>query len=66
VAEIVASLRPITNPNMASDLTVAGHLAEAAVRGALANVEINLSSLNDAGFAASVRSRMAGIQRLRP
>jgi glutamate formiminotransferase/formiminotetrahydrofolate cyclodeaminase len=66
VAEIVASLGPITNPNMASDLTVAGHLAEAAVRGALANVEINLSSLKDAGFAASVRSRMAGIQRLRP
>jgi glutamate formiminotransferase / formiminotetrahydrofolate cyclodeaminase len=63
VAKIVASLRPITNPNMASDLTVAEHLAEAAVRGALSNVEINLSSLEDAGFAASVRSRMAGIQR---
>ena len=62
VARIVASLRPITNPNMASDLTVAEYLAEAAVRGALANVEINLSSLKDAGFAASVRSKMAAIQ----
>jgi glutamate formiminotransferase/formiminotetrahydrofolate cyclodeaminase len=63
VADVVASLHSITNPNMASDLTVASHLAEAAVRGALANVEINLSSLNDAGFAASVRSRVAGIQK---
>ena len=63
VAEIVASLRPITNPNMASDLTVAEHLAGAAIRGALANVEINLGSLNDAGFTASVRSKVAAIQR---
>ena len=63
VVDIVDSLRSITNPNMASDLSVAAHLAEAAVRGALANVEINLSSLNDAGFNASVRSRIAALQR---
>jgi glutamate formiminotransferase / formiminotetrahydrofolate cyclodeaminase len=63
VADIVASLRPITNPNMASDLTVAGVLAQAAVQGALANVEINLSSLKDAGFAATVRSKLVELQR---
>jgi glutamate formiminotransferase len=62
VADIVATLRPITNPNMASDLTVAAALAQAAVQGALANVETNLASLKDAGFAADIRSRMAGLR----
>jgi methenyltetrahydrofolate cyclohydrolase len=59
----VASLRPITNPNMTSDLTVAGELAGAAVRGALSNVEINLGSLKDATFAADVRSKVEQLQR---
>jgi glutamate formiminotransferase / formiminotetrahydrofolate cyclodeaminase len=63
VADIVATLGPITNPNMASDLTVAAALAQAAIQGALANVEINLSSLKDAGFAADIRSRMAGLHK---
>ena len=62
VAEIVSSLGPITNPNMASDLTVACALAQAAVKGALANVEINLGSLKDAGFAADIRSKMVRLQ----
>ena len=62
VAEIVVSLRPITNPNMASDLTEAEALAEAAIAGALANVETNLGSLKDAGFAAVVRSKVARLQ----
>ncbi len=43
VRQIVESLRPITNPKMASDLTVGVSLARAAVEGALANVEINLA-----------------------
>src|SRR5262249_36257803 len=63
VADIVAALRPITNPNMGSDLTVAAALANAAVEGALANVEINLASLKDAGFAAGIRSKMAGLHK---
>ncbi len=62
VADIVASLGPITNPNMASDLSVAGALAQAAMQGALANVEINLTSLKDAGFAADIRSKIARLQ----
>jgi glutamate formiminotransferase/formiminotetrahydrofolate cyclodeaminase len=66
VAVLVESLRPITNPNMASDLTVAAALAEAAVRGALANVEINLGSLKDAGFAADVRSKVERLQKRVP
>ena len=63
VAEIVAGLRPITNPNAASDLTVAGLLANAAMEGALANVEINLGSLKDATFATEVRSKVAKLHR---
>lgn len=61
VADIVASLKPITSPNMASDLTVASSLAGAATVGALANVEINLGSLKDAGFAEEMRSKVRQI-----
>ena len=62
VAEIVAKLRPITSPNMKSDLTTAMSLARAALEGALANVEINLDSLKkdspkDDGFVAETRRR---------
>jgi glutamate formiminotransferase / formiminotetrahydrofolate cyclodeaminase len=63
VADIIASLKPITSPNMASDLTVASSLAGAAIAGALANVEINLGSLKDAGFAGEIRSKVAALQR---
>jgi len=66
VARLIESLRPITNPNMASDLTVAAALAEAAIKGALANVEINLGSLKDAGFVADVRSKVGELQRQTP
>jgi len=54
-------LGPITNPNMKSDLTTAKALAEAAVEGALANVEINLDSMKDAAWAAETRRRAAAI-----
>jgi glutamate formiminotransferase/formiminotetrahydrofolate cyclodeaminase len=54
-------LRPITNPNMKSDLTTAAALARAAIEGALANVEINLESLKDAKFISEVRQKTAGL-----
>jgi glutamate formiminotransferase / formiminotetrahydrofolate cyclodeaminase len=57
VARIAQSLESVTNPNMKSDLVTAKALARAAITGALANVEINLASLTDAGFAAEVRKR---------
>jgi len=62
VADIVEALKPITNPRMASDLTVAAALAQAALTGALANVEINLADLKDAAFAGEVRSRTAALK----
>ena len=49
-ARIANTLKPISNPNMASDLVTAIALAQAALTGALSNVEINLGSMK-AGFA---------------
>jgi glutamate formiminotransferase len=67
VAEIAASLKPISNPNMKSDLTTAIALAKAALEGALANVEINLDSLKkdslkDEAFANETRKRAAALK----
>jgi glutamate formiminotransferase/formiminotetrahydrofolate cyclodeaminase len=62
VAKISASLEGITNPNMKSDLTTAQALAGAAVAGALANVEINLASLKDAEFVATMKERLGSLQ----
>ena len=62
VGRIVESLKPITNPKMASDLTVASALARAAVEGALANVEINLEGLEDPDFVAQVRKKTAALE----
>jgi glutamate formiminotransferase/formiminotetrahydrofolate cyclodeaminase len=64
VAEIIATLKPITNPNMKSDLTTALALARAAMEGALANVEINLESLKDQAFAADTRKRALALKPL--
>jgi len=59
VAGIAEKLGPISKPKMKSDLTTAVALARAAITGALANVEINLASLKDAGFAEEVRGKVA-------
>src|SRR5882724_5413282 len=55
VAKITEKLKPITNPNMKSDLTTASALSKAAMEAALANVEINLESLKDADFVAKTK-----------
>jgi glutamate formiminotransferase len=67
VQQIVASLKPITNPNMSSDLTTATALAKAAIEGALANVEINLASIEqdapeDKEFVGQTRQRVAALK----
>jgi glutamate formiminotransferase / formiminotetrahydrofolate cyclodeaminase len=67
VARITANLKPITNPNMKSDLTTAIALAKAALEGALANVEINLDSLKndslkDEAFVTETRKRAAALR----
>ena len=70
VAGIAANLKPITNPNMASDLTTAIALAKAALTGALSNVEINLGSMkhgfsDDDLFVATTRARAEKLQNER-
>jgi glutamate formiminotransferase len=59
VYERLGQLAAISAASMSSDLRVGRLLAAAAVRGALANVEINLESLADAEFAAAMRRRAA-------
>jgi glutamate formiminotransferase / formiminotetrahydrofolate cyclodeaminase len=58
IEQLAEKLRPVTNPKMASDLTVATALAKAAVTGALANVEINLEGMNDPAFVSATRERV--------
>jgi formiminotetrahydrofolate cyclodeaminase len=46
---------------MASDLTVGAALAKAAIAGALANVQINLESLEDQAFVSDVKRKAASL-----
>jgi formiminotetrahydrofolate cyclodeaminase len=62
VAQIAERLKPITNPNMKSDLTTAVALAGAAIEGALANVEINLESIKDQTFVSETRNKAAALK----
>ena len=67
ICALVQQLRTQTNPRMASDLTVAMALGRAAVEGALANVEINLESLeaeaeDNAAFLALTRAAVAALR----
>jgi glutamate formiminotransferase / formiminotetrahydrofolate cyclodeaminase len=64
VDAIAERLGPITNPNTKSDLTTAKALAQAAIQGALANVEINLESLQDPAFLQQVRDRVAVVRKM--
>jgi formiminotetrahydrofolate cyclodeaminase len=62
VARIATALKPITSPNMNSDLTTAIALANAALEGALSNVIINLDSIapaspEDQAFVSDTRKR---------
>jgi len=63
VDQITESLFAISNPNMKSDLTTAQALARAAITGALANVEINLASIKDQGFAGEVRRSLDALTK---
>ena len=62
VAGIVELLKSITNPKMASDLTVAASMAQTAIEGALANVEINLEGFDDTAFVTQIRGRVANLR----
>jgi glutamate formiminotransferase / formiminotetrahydrofolate cyclodeaminase len=59
--ERLGQLDAIAAASMKSDLDVARLMAVAGVRGALANVEINLGNITDAAYVASMRKKMAAL-----
>ena len=60
--ERLKQLEAIAAASMKSDLQVARLMASAGALGAIANVEINLDSLKDAGFVASARTKIAALR----
>lgn len=66
-AQIAATLKPITNPNMSSDLETSIALSAAALTGALANVAINLDSIKpetaeDDAFVSETRKQAEALK----
>ena len=59
----LVQLETISPASMKSDLLVARLMAVAGVRGALANVEINLDGLRDASYVAAMRSRVDELRK---
>jgi glutamate formiminotransferase/formiminotetrahydrofolate cyclodeaminase len=67
VVQIAKTLEPVTNPNMKSDLATSIALANAAMTGALANVDVNLDSIKpgtteDDAFVKRIRDRVAELK----
>ncbi len=62
VVELAEQALGKTNPNAASDLAVAALLGAAALDGAAANVEVNLSSLKDEEERSRIAERLANVR----
>jgi len=62
VLDLCARLEGHSNPNAESDLECACHLARAGLLGCLANVEINLGSLEDAERCRRLRERVRALR----
>lgn len=62
VIALAGVARAKANPNVASDAAVAELLARAGMEGAIANVEINLSSITDRAFAERMRAAIAALR----
>jgi glutamate formiminotransferase / formiminotetrahydrofolate cyclodeaminase len=60
--ERLKQLEAIAAASMKSDLEVARLMAVAGAQGALANVEINLDGLKDAGYVSAVRAKVAALR----
>jgi glutamate formiminotransferase / formiminotetrahydrofolate cyclodeaminase len=62
ILERLGQLGPIAAASMKSDLEVARLMAGAGARGALANVEINLDGITDAGYVTTMRQKVAALR----
>jgi len=62
VLEHLQQLTGITSPSMASDLNTGKHMAIAALRSALENVEINLSSIRNESYVSQQRQRVLALE----
>jgi glutamate formiminotransferase / formiminotetrahydrofolate cyclodeaminase len=60
--ERLGQLASIAAASMKSDLEVARLMAAAGAKGALANVEINLDGITDAGYVTSMRERISALR----
>jgi glutamate formiminotransferase / formiminotetrahydrofolate cyclodeaminase len=60
--ERLKQLETIAAASMKSDLQVARLMAMAGAQGALANVEINLDTLKDAGYVSAMRAKVATLR----
>jgi glutamate formiminotransferase len=65
VSALIETLRTKTNPKMASDLAVAAALAQAALEGAAANVEINLEAFEAGTESVFIAETRAKLMRIR-
>jgi len=59
--KLILKLRGCSNPNAASDLECAFHLAQAGLKGCIANVAINLPSIKDEKVNAELNQQMQAI-----
>lgn len=64
VLALCRQLQGRSNPNAASDLESAGHLALAGLKGCLANVAINLPGIKDPDQADRIKARADALQKL--
>lgn len=61
--ESLVQLETIAAASMKSDLQVARFVASAGARGAIANAEINLDAITDAGYVQAVREQVAALRK---
>jgi formiminotetrahydrofolate cyclodeaminase len=62
--QLFRQLSPISNPNLKSDLETGIAMAQAAIRGALANVAINLTSIKDEAFSDALKRRVREVEKI--
>ncbi len=62
VLESLCRIASVGNVNALTDATVAVEMAQAAVRGAAANVRVNVGSLEDAALATDLRARIGALE----